>query len=515
MVVFLADEIGTIISTLDGPAPSNVDFVVNKGKVHRGQFVEFDHADGTIIALVNDVVKTNRYFERADSVKEFESNGSAMFEQFPTAEWEYLIAKTRPLGMFEGKLIKRVSFPPSPGTRVRIASKENLERFLSFDKEAGLHLGEVDHHGLPVKLNLSSLLKKHLAVLALSGAGKSYFTSVLLEELLDRPKEHGRIAIIVLDPHGEYGSFALPCKDKSKKDYSSKTKIVKARDIKIGVPRLSIGIVSGIIPGLTGPQKRDLGRIMSTLKKQMKGGLGPFDLNDLRDAVSNDSAIKENSKGPLVGWLDSLRSLNLFGKTDNPSIVDLIKPGQLTVIDLSDTIDLKRKQIIVSYFAQRIFFERRSKNVPPFLLVLEEAHQFIPEHVSAETAISRSIMRTIAREGRKFGASLCLVSQRPVQLDTTALSQCNTHIILRITNPYDLKHISESSEGLDSKSMDMITSLRVGEALIVGEATHFPLFFKVRERKSQESKHEISLEKAALGFEQANEKKDSETAELL
>jgi len=75
--------------------------------------------------------------------------------------------------------------------------------------------------------------------------------------------------------------------------------------------------------------------------------------------------------------------------------------------------------------------------------------------------------------------------------------------------------IGESSEGLDSKSIDMITSLRVGEALLVGEATHYPLFFKVRERKSAESKHEKSLEKAGLEFEQGLEEKDAETAELL
>ncbi|MFA4855859.1 MAG: ATP-binding protein [archaeon] len=509
------EEIGTVISTMEGPAPSNFDFVVNKGKVHRGQFVELDYDEGTLIALVNDVVKTNRYFERADSVKEFESSGHAMSEQFPTLEWEYLVAKTKPLGVFSDTATKRVTFPPSPGTRVRIASNENLERFLNFDKEAGLLLGEVEHHNLPVKLSMSSLLKKHLAILALSGGGKSHCVSVIFEELLDRKKENGRIATIVFDPHGEYSSFALPPKDSGKKDYSGKTKLVNVNDIKIGVPKLSVGIVSGIIPGLSGPQKRDLGRILNELKKQMKEGLGPFDLNDLRDAILRDESIKENSKGPLLGWLVALHELRLFGKTDNPSIIDLIKPGQLTVIDLSDTIDLKKKQVIVSYFAQRIFNERRRKAIPPFLMVFEEAHQWAPERVSSEAAISRSIIRTLAREGRKFGASICLVSQRPVQLDTTTLSQCNTNIILRITNPYDLKHISESSEGLDSKSTDMITSLRVGEALIVGEATHFPLFFKVRQRKSAESKYEVSLEKAALDFEQQSGERDAETEELL
>ncbi len=510
-----SEEIGTVISTVEAPNPSSLDFVVNKGRVHKGQFVEMDFSGGTIIALVNDVYKTNRYFERADSVKEFESSGTAMSEQFPTAEWEYLVAKTRPLGHFSETTIKRMTFPPSPGTRVRIASNQNLQRFLNFDQEAGLLLGEIDHHNLPVKLNMSALLKKHLAILALSGSGKSFLTAVIMEEILERKKEAGRLATIVFDPHGEYSSFAIPPKDKEHKDYSKQTRLVKARNIKIGVPKLSVGVVAGIIPGLSGPQKRDLGRILADLKKQMKDGLGPFDLNDLRDAIARDESIKENSKGPLLGWIGSLHELHLFGKTDEPSIVDLIKPGQLTVIDLSDTINIKKKQVIVSYFAQRIFNERRRKAVPPFLMVFEEAHQWAPEKVSSEAAISRSIIRTLAREGRKFGASICLVSQRPVQLDTTALSQCNTNIILRITNPYDLKHISESSEGLDRKSTDMITSLRVGEALIVGEATHFPLFFKVRQRKSQESKHEISLEKAAVEFEQGSEQRDAETAELL
>ncbi|MDP6670662.1 MAG: ATP-binding protein, partial [archaeon] len=428
-------DIGTVVSTIDSPNPSSVDFVVTKGIVHRGQFVEMDYSEGTLVALVNDVIKTNRYFERADSVKEFESNGAALFEQFPTDEWEYLVAKTRPLGVFSEKFTKRATYPPSPGTKVRIASKENLQRFLNFD-DKGLHLGKIDYHDLDVNINLSGLLKKHIAILALSGAGKSYLTSVLFEELLERKKEDGRIATIVLDPHGEYSCFAEPTTDKSKKDYSSKTKLIKARDIQIGVPKLSVGILAGIIPGLSNAQKRDLGKIFTKLKSEMRNGLGPFDLTDVLEAINSSSEIKENTKAALGGWIIGLIELGLFGKTDAPSIYDLPTPGKLTIIDLSDLINVRKKQIIVSYFAQRLFYERRNKTIPPFLLVLEEAHQFVPETAGKDAAISRSIIRTIAREGRKFGACLCLVSQRPVKLDTTALSQCNTHIILRITNPY-------------------------------------------------------------------------------
>ncbi|MFH1663346.1 MAG: ATP-binding protein [archaeon] len=509
-------EIGTVISTMDSPSPSKLSFVVDSDKpVHRGQFVELDYSEGTLIALVNNVVKTNRYFERADSVKEFESNGLSLKEQFPTTEWEFLIAETRPLGVFTESLTKRSTFPPSPGIKVRVASDKNLKKFFGFDEKNGLSLGKVEYHDTEVKINLTKLMQKHVAVLAMSGAGKSYFVGVLLEELLERKKEQGRIATIVLDVHGEYGSFCEPTTDKKFKDYSSKTKLVNARNIRIGVSKLSAGLFSSILPGLSAPQKRDLGRIIFKLQQKMKEGLGPYSLNDIKRELSKDEEVKDVTEKALNSWFAELEELNLFSETDSPSLEDLVEPGKMTVVDFSDIIHLKKKQIIVNYFANKLFALRRKKQIPPFFLVLEEAHQFIPERMSKEGAIARSILETIAREGRKFGAALCLISQRPIQLSTTVLSQCNTHIILRITNPYDLKHIGESSEGLDSRSLEMITVLRVGEALILGEATGFPLFFKVRKRLSAESRHEKSIEQSAIDFEDSADERENEARQFL
>ncbi len=847
-------EIGTVISTPDSPNPAKVSFVVDSSEpVHRGQFVEMEYSEGTLIALVNNVIKTNRYFERADSVKEFESNGLSLNEQFPSSEWEFLVAETRPLGVFTETLTKRSTFPLSPGTKVRIATEKNLKKFFHFE-ENGLYLGKVEYHETDVKINLTRMLQKHIAILAQSGAGKSYFTSVLLEELLNRKPEQGRIATIVLDVHGEYTSFAEPVTDKKYVDYSSKTKLVNARNIRIGASKLSAGMFSSILPGLSAPQKRDLGRVIQTLQKKMKEGLGPYSLNDLRKELSKDEQVKDATEKVLNSWFAELDSLNLFAETDSPSIEDLVEPGKMTVIDLSDIINLKKKQIMVNYFANKLFFLRRQKSIPPFFLILEEAHQFClsedtqlltpkgwknyeeikvgdlafsynkktnmlepnsieriivkkhkgnliklfnedsidclvtgdhrvlcntrttgknrkwkwsdtkfvsadnfpsgaripvvsqlntsskcdidddllkifgwiitdgglkfthnrkysyyeiyqskvkgklleemkktikkrfpestvhsrqrkgkfyksqfisggseaftfylgkkatdeiriwlgkethriprkllkecslnqlkilfdalvqgdghtqrirgnkyvmfysgrnvsladefqelcvllgfsgvikkvplnkqtkvlvsfrrkfayvrkkkeeyyngkvwditikheafvarrngkvfitgncPQQVSKEGAISRGILQTIAREGRKFGASLCLISQRPIQLSTTVLSQCNSQIILRITNPYDLKHIGESSEGMDSRSLEMITVLRVGEALMLGEATGFPLFFKVRKRNSIESKHEKSLEESAIEFENNSSQKNDEAKRFL
>ena len=115
------------------------------------------------------------------------------------------------------------------------------------------------------------------------------------------------------------------------------------------------------------------------------------------------------------------------------------------------------KQMIVAYLSNKLFELRRLEKIAPFTIFLEEAHQFIPQSGAGEFMKARAIFETIAREGRKFGASLCLISQRPINLSTTVLSQCNTHMLLRVINPNDLRHISESSEGLDSSSIKLIT----------------------------------------------------------
>lgn len=513
-----AGVVGTVVSTMKGPSPSGVDFVVTKGLVRRGMFVEIDYSEGKMVALVNDVIKTNRYFERPDSVKEFEASGNSLSTAFPAGEWEFMLASTRPLGVYAptGE-IKRPTYPPSPGSSVSIADSGSLKKFLGFQQN-GLCMGVVDYHDLEVRLGMDRFLKKHLAILAMSGAGKSVTVKRLIEELLGRKKEEGRIAVVVMDVHGEYTNFAEPVKQEDRGrfvDYSSFTRLVKAQDIRIGVPRLSVSMIASIIPGISVAQKRELEKILNRLRSEMKAGAGSFDLNDLKSAVFSDSEMNPATSGALVSWLDSLSELGIFSKTDFPGLLDLVKPGQLTVVDLSEIVDLRKKQIILAYYGRKLFDERRRLRVPPFLLVVEESHQFCPEGSKEEHAISKSIIETIAREGRKFGASLCLISQRPINLSTTALSQCNTHLIMRVTNPYDLKHIGESSEGLDDKSLDMITSLKVGEALIVGEAANHPVFFKVAKNRSQDSKHEITLDEAARRFEEAQDVKAEENESFL
>jgi len=151
-----------------------------------------------------------------------------------------------------------------------------------------------------------------------------------------------------------------------------------------------------------------------------------------------------------------------------------------------------------------MFYERRNNRIPPYIIFLEEAHNFIPE-TSSKGTIAKSIFETIAREGRKFYAQLVLISQRPVRLSTTILSQCNSQIIMRITNPYDLNHIKATSEAITADSMKMISSLPTGNAIILGTAINYPSFVSVRERLFPNTSAERSLTDIAQSFLQNEE----------
>jgi DNA helicase HerA-like ATPase len=118
------------------------------------------------------------------------------------------------------------------------------------------------------------------------------------------------------------------------------------------------------------------------------------------------------------------------------------------------------------------------------MLVLEEAHNFCPEKGFGGT-VSSDILRTIASEGRKFGLGLMVVSQRPARVDKNILSQCNTQIIMKVTNPNDLQAISKGLEGISSEVIDDIKRLSPGVAMIVSTYIERPVLVDIRVRKSK------------------------------
>ena len=458
-------------------------------QVCNGKYVCVDESGGLVIGRISNLLKINEYFLNAHTLKENKQNQLSLTSIFPVDQWEYILCEVDVLGFYpyersledqDAQQLKQMNFknagiPVSPGQTVNYLQKELLRRFLGFEDESGLNIGVVEVEDLQVHLSLSKLVKKHLAILAMSGAGKSYFTSILLEELIK--KDAATPPVILIDTHGEYTNL-LKSFQESGKPGADRISLINGSFMQIATPFLALGAFYNYMPRMSPVQGRELLRIFTGLKKKKK----QFDLQDIIAAVESDENLGKKTKEALVGWLFELNMHGIFSKNEFPKITDLLVPNKIGVIDLSLITSSRHKQILVDYLANRAFFLRKNGAVPPFVLFLEEAHQFIPQS-AANNAISRHTLEVIAREGRKFFASLCLISQRPVHLSTTVLSQCNTQIILRVSNPYDLDHIRSTSEKITSDSVKAISSLPVGHALVVGGAVNVPTFFKVRTRE--------------------------------
>ncbi|UCE73221.1 MAG: ATP-binding protein, partial [Methanomassiliicoccales archaeon] len=146
--------------------------------------------------------------------------------------------------------------------------------------------------------------------------------------------------------------------------------------------------------------------------------------------------------------------------------------------------------LVVNRICTYLFELRKQDKIPPLMLVAEEAHNFCPQQ--GQVASSK-IFRTIASEGRKFGLGLCVVTQRPAKVDKNVLSQCNTQVILKVTNPNDLKAITASVEGLTSGMTDEIQRLPIGTAIITGGKITMPLFVEIRPRETRHGGESVTI----------------------
>lgn len=316
---------------------------------------------------------------------------------------------------------------------------------------------------------------KHFAVLAQTGAGKSYTVGVLIEEMLDHD-----FPVLVLDPHGEYSSLKKPNPDNDEaksynvKEYSPNTDINReALPLTFSSVNLDKKELTTLIPdSLTNSQ---MGVLYNALKR-LKDKEDDYNLLDIQDAVSQEEST---AKWNLLNYLEQLEESGLF--SENPvDLKDLIEPGRATIINLK-AVEPEPTEMTAYMLAKKLFDLRKKNKIPPFIMVIEEAHNFTPEKGFGQ-AVSNPIMRKIASEGRKFGLGIGVISQRPARIDKNVLSQANTQFILKVTNPNDLKAISKSFEGITSEVEDMIKSLPPGVAFLLGN--DYPVMTDVRLRKS-------------------------------
>ncbi|MDX1610853.1 MAG: ATP-binding protein [Candidatus Thermoplasmatota archaeon] len=414
-------------------------------------------------------------------------------------EGDRLVAEAQVIGRrnTQGRLTTPRT-PPRPDAPVHRADPGLVRQALNLD-DRGAYLGRLRGLDLEVRLDVNELVQKHCSILAKTGAGKSYALGVLMEELLKH-----EVPIVVIDPHGEHASLAAP--NSSDRDlplmrafkvrprsfaeqvveYAADPEAIpEAIPYKLDGRNLTARDLSQLLGGdLTSAQTGVLHQAIRDLRD-----VGDYTLDDIIHAVEQQSG---RTKWPVLEALEDLADLDLLS-TDPTPVRALVQDGQATILNLKGAPP-HVQDLVVAQVTTELFEARKVGLVDPHMCVLEEAHNFCPER-NLQKAASGEILRTIASEGRKFGMGLAVISQRPAKIDKNVLSQCNTQIILKVTNKNDLRAISSSVEGLPPGMEDEIQALPVGTALVSEPTIAVPLFCEIRPRETRHGGTSMSVVK--------------------
>lgn len=440
---------------------SSFDFLV-EGDVKKWDYITFEHLEvGKVLAQVRELLKKNSE---------------------TLANCDIIGYRT------ERGFLRRPRTPPEPKAEIGPAHDDFLKQILGL-KQQGLYLGLLEgKDNLKAFIDPKKLITQHLAVLAKSGAGKSYALGVLLEELAEM-----KVPVVIVDPHGEYSSIKSANKhtddEKYFKTYGISPKAYRsqvrefavntsinmdAEQLRLPIPQTASTLIESLPFKITNTQKGLLYNAIDELRKKKS----KFRFSDV---VEELEFAESASKWNLITGLRNLANTRLF--SFEPTSADsIVKQGQLTIINLKGASP-DMQQMVAQALASILFEMRKTNQLPPFFMIIEEAHNFCPERGFGEAQSSR-IIRTIASEGRKFGLGIAIVSQRSARVDKSVLSQTGSQIILQVTNPNDLKAVSHSFEGVSSETEDEIKNLPIGKALVIG-AADYPLFVDVRVRRSQ------------------------------
>jgi DNA helicase HerA-like ATPase len=399
--------------------------------------------------------------------------------------------------------------PPNPGDPVFLASSETLSGVLSprrMTDVGSAHVGSLltrSDGEVAVVLSIKDVVSTHLAILASTGAGKSYTAGVLVEELM---MPYNRASVLIVDPHGEYDTLTSIQGDArfgTADGYQPEVKIFTHDRIKVRVSSLTEADIKYLLPeGTSDKMLHYLSQAYRKVTAGERGERGTWGYHDLRDAVTAEKYGDEDGRsgsGGNVGSIDALlwrldnrfdRPDTIFSDHEHIPLSDMFQPGRCTVLQLSD-IEQNEQQVVVATLLRRVNKARvstvRHEAVPgsdndlpyPVFTLLEEAHRFAP---AGQTVVSTNILKQILSEGRKFGVGIGLITQRPGKLDQDVLSQCMTQIIMRIVNPIDQDTVAKSVEGAGRQLLDELPALTKGQAVISGVGVNTPVMCRVRSR---------------------------------
>ena len=400
--------------------------------------------------------------------------------------------------------LRPLNYPVSPGAEVTLPPGEAVKAVLTGDENVhrlriGTLIGRPD---IDVRIKTNAIVARHIAVLAMTGGGKTVAARRLIRELLG-----AGYPLVIFDPHGDYLGL-----------WSARDRLPGSK-IRLFFPSLSVReetrdllgyLVAQMTQGFTEPQK-------DAYQEALEGA--PIDdegtpvrrfvdrllqkLDSMKDTNTRGGGRRHPGTIPAVmrglrivrSYLDAMEASNerlrtTSGLGDLPfeampdprtSPHEFVQPGQACILYLGG-YDHLSQSTIVALVLKQLFEERSSMSntIPPLLAIIEEAHNFIPSRGEGQADTpSVEVIRKVITEGRKFGVGLALISQRPSRLDETTLSQCNTFLIFRLVNPRDQNFVERVMENLSKADSRLLPGFGPGQGIVSGQAVRFPLVVQV------------------------------------
>ncbi len=438
-----------------------------------------------------------------------------------------------PLGELDqtGAFQRGVSRFPTPGAEVHAITRAQIERLFADSHATGFRVGYLP--SLPsaqITLNPTALFGRHTAILGQSGSGKSWGVANLIQRAVaSMPNAH----VILLDLHGEY-TWNTGGEARDSAFNQSTVRHLDARELEIPYWLLTFAELVDLFVDRSEEdattQIAFLREVVRTLRRKANEDMDPaqisvdtpvyFSLSELFQHFkrANEQTFDfGKTKGPMYGKFDSfllrlqsrlhdVRYDFLYKpklRTNSASLTSLLRDFvglgeqhcQVTVIDLSPVpFDVRPT---VSAQIGRLAFEFNFWNPRhrefPILLVCEEAHVYLPRSDDPRYRGTRASMERIAKEGRKYGVALTVVSQRPHELSETVLAQCVNFLCFRITNPDDQRYVRDLVPDAESNLIDTLAALGRGEVVALGEAVPIPMRFQMYKPDPPPSSSDIDL----------------------
>ncbi len=407
---------------------------------------------------------------------------------------------------------------PAIHDRARIINSEQLRLIFRGNKSTFAEIGRLHNDtSVPAYVDVENLVTKHFAVLGSTGVGKSSGLAVILRQVIRTWRE---LRVLILDHHNEYGSV-----------FGDQANLVGAKNLRLpfwlfnfeefsdvlyaGKPPVPAeqDILSELIP-LAKTQylnRRQSAERPSALRKVEPRQSGftadtpaPYLMQDLLALIDERMGKLENRSSRmthhrLIGRIETLKNdpryafmfanATVGGDTMATILTELFRleanGRPVTVIQLA-SLPIEVVDAVVCVISRLAFdFGMWSDGAMPLLLVCEEAHRFAAADPSVGFLPSKSALSRIAKEGRKYGVYLGLVTQRPAELDATIISQCNTLFAMRMANERDQALLKSAVSDATANLVDFVPSLGTGEVIGFGEGMPLPVQF-VFNRLSEE-----------------------------